>query len=211
MASLEEIYEAVLGGKARPTKQLVQEALEAGLSAPQILNGGLLPAIAEAGRRFERKDYYIPDLVLAGRAMSFGMEVLAPHLRQGDVERKGKAVIGTVEGDLHDIGKSLVSIMSEGVGFEMKDIGVDVTAETFVMAVRDEKPDILMLSALLTTTMPAMRQVIEALEEAGLRGKVKVMVGGAPVTESYAHRIEADGYAPNAAEAARLAVRLVKG
>lgn len=211
MAGPAEIYEAVLGGRARPTRQLVQEALGAGLSAAQIFNDGLLPAIIEAGRRFERKDYYIPDLVLAGRAMSFGMEVLAPHLRQGDVERQGKAVIGTVEGDLHDIGKSLVCIMSEGAGFEMRDIGVDVPAETFVQAVRDEKPDILMLSALLTTTMPAMHQVIEALEEAGLRHEVEVMVGGAPVTESYAHRIGADGYAPNAAEAARLAVRLVEG
>ena len=180
-----------------------------GLSAAEILNEAMIPAMAEVGRLFEANEYYVPEMLIAARAMKAGLAILRPELVKEKVEPLGKVALGTVKGDLHDIGKNLVSIMVEGAGFEVIDLGVDVSPQAFVNAAKDRKADVVGLSALLTTTMPGMKSTIEALEEAGIRGKVKVIIGGAPVTQKYADEIGADGYGRDAASAATLVKKLL--
>jgi len=204
---LRGIYEKTIAGDASAVKELVEQALNEGVSPSEILSGYLIPAMTEVGARFERQEYYVPEMLIAARAMRAGLNLLKSLLVEGELETAGCVVMGTVRGDLHDIGKNLVSMMLEGAGLEVIDLGVDVGPEKFVKAVRDESPDILGMSALLTTTMPAMRTVIDALVDEGLRHKVKVVVGGAPLTQAYAERIGADGFAPDAGSA----VRKVKG
>jgi len=185
--------------------RLVQEALDQGIAPEEVLTQGLVAGMDEVGKDFKAGELYVPEVLIAARAMHAGMDILRPLLAESDVPSTGKFVIGTVKGDLHDIGKNLVRMMIEGGGFEVIDLGVDAAPEVFVEAVRVHKPDIVGLSALLTTTMGQMRTTIEALEEAGLRGSIKVMVGGAPVTDAFAQEIGADGYTPEAASAVDVA------
>ena len=189
--------------------ELVQQALEQGLSPSEVLKGGLIAGMDEVGKDFKAGDLFVPEVLIAARAMHAGMGILRPLLAEGDVASTGKYVIGTVKGDLHDIGKNLVKMMLEGAGFETVDVGTDVGPETFVAAVREHQPQLLGLSALLTTTMPGMKATIDALQEAGLRDTVKIMVGGAPVTAAFAEKIGADAYAPDAASAVDTARELV--
>jgi 5-methyltetrahydrofolate--homocysteine methyltransferase len=187
----------------------VNAALEEGVSAPEILNEGLIKAMAEVGRLFEEGEYFVPEMLIAARAMKAGLAILKPKLIDADVKPVGKVAAGTVKGDLHDIGKNLVCMMLEGAGFEIVDLGTDVSPEKFVDAVTSQGVDVIAMSALLTTTMPNMKNTVDALEEAGIRGAVKVMIGGAPVTQAYADEIGADGYAPDASRAATLARQLL--
>lgn len=206
---LQGIYNGVLEGDRAQVREGVTAALDAGLSPAAILNEAMIAAMAEVGRRFEEGDYYVPELLIAARAMQEGLALLKPHLARANVQAAGRVVLGTVRGDLHDIGKNLVAMMLEGAGFEVIDLGTDVSPERFVEAVREKHPDLLALSALLTTTMPSMGVTITALETAGLRERVRVMVGGAPITESFAQQIGADGFAPDASRAVTLAQSLV--
>ncbi|HEC23871.1 MAG TPA: cobalamin-binding protein [Chloroflexi bacterium] len=208
---LKTIYSAVVSGDRDTVQAKVQEALEANLDPLTILNEGMVAAMGEVGDRFERQEFFVPEMLIAARAMQTGMAILKPHLMQSDIQSSGRVLAGTVLGDVHDIGKNLVCTMLEGAGFEIHDLGVNVAPETFVKAVQELEPDIVAMSALLTTTMPNMRATIEALESAGLRAQVRIMVGGAPVTESFAQQIGADGYAPDASQAVRLAKSLVEG
>jgi len=207
---LKKLNDAVLAGDASGVKTLVQDALDAGVDAGVVLNQGMIAAMQEVGRRFEAGEYFVPEMLIAARAMQGGMGLLKPHLQQSDVQSAGKVVIGTVRGDLHDIGKNLVALMLEGAGFEITDLGTDVPAEKFVAVVKEKQPDIVALSALLTTTMPSMKATIEALTAAKLRDGVKVIIGGAPVTEAYAAQIGADGYSPDASRAVGLAKSLLE-
>jgi len=178
--------------------------------APEvILKEALISAMDEVGKRFEAGDFFVPEMLIAARAMKTGIALLRPLLAETGVEPVGKVIIGTVKGDLHDIGKNLVGLMLEGAGFEVVDLGTDVSIEAFVDSVRQEQPQILGMSALLTTTMPSAAEVVKALADAGVRGQVKVLVGGAPVTEAYAEQIGADGYAPDAAAAVKRAKNLI--
>lgn len=210
---LSKIYEGVLDGNSPMVQQNVTAALEAGLQAAVILNQGMIAAMAEVGRLFEEGEYFVPEMLISARAMQAGLALLKPYLQQADIKSSGKVVIGTVKGDLHDIGKNLVAMMLEGAGFEIYDLGTDVPAERFIQAVQEhhtgQEPLILAMSALLTTTMPNMKVTLERLEEAGLRNNIKVMVGGAPVTEDYALQIGADGYAPDASRAVSKARELI--
>ncbi len=203
---LKEIFDAILTGDADLTREKVQASLDKKLVASQILNKGMTAAMDEVGDRFERGEYFLPEMVIAARAMQHGLILLKPHLQQSNIASKGKIVIGTVKGDLHDIGKNLVVMMLEGAGFELFDLGTDVSPDEFVIAVQERKADIVALSALLTTTMPNMKNVVNALEKAGQRANVKVIVGGAPVSQSYAKEIGAEAYSP----AASGAVKVVK-
>jgi 5-methyltetrahydrofolate--homocysteine methyltransferase len=207
--TLQEIFDGIVAGKAPIVQKKVQEALDAGLEPAVILNEGMIAAMREVGHRFEVGKYYVPEMLISARAMKFGLAILQPHLQQANVKSVGKVVAGTVKGDLHDIGKNLVCMMLQGAGFEIKDLGTDVPAEKIVEAVRRDGANIVALSALLTTTMPAMRDTITALEQAGVRGQVKVIVGGAPLTEAYAREIGADGFAQDASRAATLALSLL--
>lgn len=215
MSNLETIYNAVLEGDAAGAKSGVQTALADGVPAETILKDGLIAAMGEVGRLFEENEYFVPEMLVAARAMQGGLAILKPHLVDSGAASAGKVVVGTVKGDLHDIGKNLVAMMLEGAGFEIVDLGTDVTPEKFVKAVLEHKPKtgegplVIGMSALLTTTMPSMAVTIKALQEAGLRDQVKVMIGGAPVTESFAKQIGADGYSPDASSAVRLAKGLV--
>jgi 5-methyltetrahydrofolate--homocysteine methyltransferase len=204
-----EIKIAIVEGQNAAVKEKVEQALQQGLNPVDVLNAGMVDAMAEVGRRFERGESFVPEMLLAARAMQSGLALLRPQLVKADFKSTGKVAIGTVKGDLHDIGKNLVGMMLEGAGFELLDLGTDVAPEKVVSAVKEHKPDIVALSALLTTTMPNMKATIEALKAAGLRQVVKVMIGGAPVTEAYAQQIGADGYSPNAARAVTLAKSLV--
>lgn len=206
---LQEIYKKTIAGDAPAVEELVKRALAEGVHASQIISHYLIPAMTEVGDRFERQEFYVPEMLIAARAMQRGLTLLAPLLVEGEFQPVGKVVAGTVKGDLHDIGKNLVCMMLEGAGFVTADLGVDVAPEKFVAAVREHEPNIVAMSALLTTTMPAMQGTIEALIGAGLRGQVKVMIGGAPVTEAYADQIGADGYAPDAGAAVRKAKQLL--
>ena len=208
MSEIETIYNAVLEGDAPSAQAGVQAALAAGLPAEQILKGGLIAAMGEVGRLFEENEYFVPEMLVAARAMQAGLGLLKPHLAEAGAASAGTVVVGTVKGDLHDIGKNLVAMMLEGAGFEVVDLGTDVRPEQFVQAVQAHQAQLIGMSALLTTTMPGMRATVQALEEAGLRERVKVMVGGAPVTEDFAHKIGADGYSPDASAAVRLAKAL---
>jgi 5-methyltetrahydrofolate--homocysteine methyltransferase len=206
---LKDIYTNVINGLYKDVERGVALLLEEGGSAETILNNSLIPAMDEVGKRFECQEFYVPEMLVSAHAMKAGMAVLKPLLVESGVEPIGRVVIGTVEGDLHDIGKNLVSMMLEGAGFELNDLGVDVTPERFVEAVYNGA-DIVGLSALLTTTMPAMKGVSEALEGCNLRSKVKIIIGGAPVTQDYADNIGADGYAADASAAVNVARRFLK-
>ncbi len=207
MADLKALAQAVIDGNPTESVRLTKEALEEGLSPKTILNEGLIAGMDVVGVRFKANEIYIPQVVIAGRAMKMAMELLEPKLAAAGVAPIGKAVIGTVQGDLHDIGKNLVAMMLKGAGFKVEDLGVDVDPETFVEKAKSTNAQIVGLSALLTTTMTAMDKTIQAIREAGL--SCKVMVGGAPVTQNFADKIGADGYAPDAASAVDLAKSLL--
>jgi 5-methyltetrahydrofolate--homocysteine methyltransferase len=207
---ISEIFEAILEGQQKKAVEKVNQALAENIDPSVILNEGMVKAMAEVGRLFEEGEYFVPEMLIAARAMQNGLAVLKPHLAQADVKSSGKVVAGTVKGDLHDIGKNLVAMMLEGAAFEIIDLGSDVSPEKFVEAVRSSGADIVAMSALLTTTMPNMKTTIEALEAAGLRDKVKVIVGGAPLTPEYAKQIGADGYASDASRAVNLAKSMIE-
>jgi 5-methyltetrahydrofolate--homocysteine methyltransferase len=202
---LEKIASRLYEGEDEEVAELVQGALDKGLAPGVILKEGLIAGMDQVGRDFKAGELFVPEVLIAARAMHAGMNVLRPLLTESEASSAGKYVIGTVKGDLHDIGKNLVKMMLEGAGFETIDLGTDVAPEAFVNAVRDHRPVLVGMSALLTTTMVQMKATIEALEEAGLRGSVKIMIGGAPVTDAYAVQIGADAYAPDAASAVDVA------
>jgi len=205
---LKQVYEGVINGNQKAVAEGVQEALDEGVSPSTILYDYLIPAMSEVGERFERNEFFVPEMLIAARAMQSGLALIKPLLVESGVEPVGRVAIGTVKGDLHDIGKNLVSMMMEGAGFEVVDMGVDTSPDSFVQAVRDGV-DVVAMSALLTTTMPSMKTTVDALVEAGLRDNAKVLIGGAPVTQAYADQIGADGYAPDASSAARKAKELL--
>ncbi len=207
MSVLKEIGESVLAYQPKKVEELTQRALDEGKSASELLNDGLIPAMDEVGKKYEAGEIYVPEMLMAAKAMKAALAILRPILAETGVEAKGKVVIGTVEGDLHDIGQNLVSIMLEGAGYEVNNLGIDNTKDVFVEAVKETEPDVVAMSALLTTTMIQMPEVIEALKSSGLRDGVKIIIGGAPVTQEYADQIGADGYAKDAAAA----VTLVRG
>jgi len=205
---LETIYRNVIAGQAQEVEQGVQGALDQGIDADVILKESLIPAMGEVGKRFEEGEFFVPEMLISARAMKAGLAILKPYLVDSGVESAGIVAIGTVQGDLHDIGKNLVAVMLEGAGFEVRDLGVDVPPETFVDAA-NEGAQVIGLSALLTTTMPKMEQTIQALRAANALNKVSVIIGGAPVTEPYAQQIGADAFATNASSAARVVRQLI--
>lgn len=209
MMYINEIYQCVLTGDATTIGDKVQTAIDQDLEVSTILNDGMVAAMSEIGRLFDEGEYFVPEMLIAARAMKAGMSVLQPYLKEADVLSAGKVAIGTIKGDLHDIGKNLVAMMLEGAAFEIVDLGVDVPPDKFIAAVKNENIDIVALSALLTTTMAQMTITIDAFKEAGLRDNVKVIIGGAPVTEDYAREIGADGYAPDASQVVGLAKTLI--
>ncbi|HOQ08020.1 MAG TPA: corrinoid protein [Clostridiales bacterium] len=211
MEILIAISENLQKGKANAVKELVREALDKGISAEEILEGGLISGMDIIGTKFMNNEIYVPEVMIAARAMTAGMEVLRPALAGAGVKSKGKVVIGTVKGDLHDIGKNLVKMMMEGKGIEVIDLGTDVPAERFISAAVEHGARIIACSALLTTTMPEMKKVVELLKEKGLRDKFTVMIGGAPVTDGYRQSIGADIYTPDAGSAAEAAARVYTG
>jgi len=206
---LKQIASSLYEGDDEAVPDLARQALAQGMSPQQILSGGLIAGMDQVGKDFKAGDLFVPEVLVAARAMHAGMAVLRPLLAETGVATAGKYVVGTVKGDLHDIGKNLVKMMLEGAGFEMVDLGTDVAPEAFVAAVREHQPQLLGMSALLTTTMVQMKAVVDALEEAGLRDSIKIMIGGAPVTAAYAQQIGADAYAPDAASAVDIARELV--
>jgi len=208
---LDGIREVVTSGRIGDAAEIVNTALAEGLSPEDILNEALIPAMDIVGEEYEAGDRYVPEMLVSAETMKAAMVVLKPRLQSAGVQSHGRVVIGTVEGDLHDIGKNLVAVLLEGAGFEVFDVGTEVTADEFARAVEEHRPQLLGLSALLTTTMLRMPEVIGALEAAALRDRVKVMIGGAPVTQDYADQIGADGYAPDAPSAVELARRLLGG
>lgn len=207
--TLATIHQAVLEGNAPGVKDNVQAAVNSGMDAGLILNDCLIPAMNEVGRLFEEGEYYIPEMLISAKAMKAGLAILQPLLMKSNIQAKGRVVIGTVQGDLHDIGKNLVAIMLEGAGFEVIDLGADVSPDKFVEAIQTRQPDIVAMSALLTTTMPRMKDTIEFLIQKDVRKQVKVMIGGAPVTADYAQKIGADGYSEDASRAVTLAKSLM--
>ncbi len=209
MAILGDLTESIMEGDEAKVKKIVEEAVKNKVPVKEILNDGLIGAMNVVGVKFKNCELFVPEVLMAARAMKVGIGVLKPLLDKSDTLSIGKVVIGTVKGDLHDIGKNLVAMMVEGSGFEVIDVGVDVPPERFVEAVKINKANLCMMSALLTTTMPAMKQTIDAFKEAGLGGKVKTMIGGAPVTQSFANSIGADGYGSNAAAAVDVAKSLL--
>lgn len=209
MVDMNLIAQAVMQGSRKNAEQLINDALAEGVKAETILKEGLTAGMTAIGVQFSAGEVYVPEVLVAARAMKSGFKILMPLLLSENVQSEGKVAIGTVEGDLHDIGKNLVGMMLEGAGFTVVDLGVDVKPEDFVNAVKEQHVQVIGMSALLTTTMPTMKRVIEALNAEGLRDKVKVMIGGAPITQEYADLIGADGYSADAASAAQLAKRLV--
>ncbi len=207
MADLQAIADAVIKGDRDTVNNLAQAAVDEGVAPEQIINEGLIAGMNVVGEKFKNNEFYVPEVLIAARAMHGGMDIVKPLLADSDAVSKGKVVIGTVKGDLHDIGKNLVAMMLEGGGYDVIDLEVDVPAEKFVEAAQSQGAQVVALSALLTTTMPGMKDTIDALAEAGLRDSVKVIIGGAPVTQNYSDEIGADGYAPDAASA----VDLVRG
>jgi 5-methyltetrahydrofolate--homocysteine methyltransferase len=205
---IKEIYQNVIEGNAPAVQAGVNAALAQGLAADAILNQGLIAAMEEVGKRFEEGEFFVPEMLIAARAMQSGLTILKPHLVAGGVKAAGRIAIGTVKGDLHDIGKNLVAMMLEGAGYEVKDLGTDVDPQAFVKAAQ-EGVQVIGMSALLTTTMSNMQNTIQALQAAGLREKVKVVIGGAPVTDAYAHQIGADAFAPDASSAVRTVRQLI--
>lgn len=208
MADPAELYDAILTGNAKKAEEVTKAALEANVDPSELLGKYMIPAMDEVGKRFECNEYFVPELLIAARAMKTSLNLLTPRLSAAGAKSVGRVVIGTVQGDLHDIGKNLVASMLEGGGFEVVDLGVDVPADKFVEAAQEKDGSIVAMSALLTTTMTQMRKVIEALQAAGLRDKTKVMIGGAPITQQYASEIGADGYSDNASAAVGLARKL---
>jgi 5-methyltetrahydrofolate--homocysteine methyltransferase len=206
---VQDLFNCILDGQDEEVASVVQAILDSGVDPTAILNDGMIAAMAEVGQRFESGDYFLPEMLAAGETMQSGLAVLKPHLVGGGVTATGKVVIGSVKGDVHDIGKNLVGMMMEGAGFEVQDLGTDVAPDKFVKAVQASHPDIVALSALLLVTMPSMKATIDALTAAGLRSSVKVMIGGAPVTEAYAQSIGADYFAPDASRAVTLAKAIV--
>ena len=199
------LMDGVIAGDEANVKEMVQAALNQGVPAGEILSGGLIAAMDIVGERMENGDMFIPEVLMAARSMASGVEILKPHLSEEEATAKGKVIIGTVKGDLHDIGKNLVAMMIESAGLEVHNLGVDIAPDEFVQQVKEKQADLICLSALLTTTMPMMKATVEALVAAGLRENTRVMVGGAPVTRDFADDIGADGYAPDAGSAAKMA------
>ena len=210
MAVLEDIYQSIIDGDMNGATEGVNQALEEKIAPAEILNKGLIAAMTEVGRLFEEGEFFVPEMLIAARAMKAGVAILKPKLVEEDIKPLGKVVIGTVKGDLHDIGKNLVAMMLEGAGFEIVDLGTDVSPEKFVEAVKENEAQFVGMSALLTTTMPSMRTTIEALKDAGVRDNVSVMIGGAPITQNYADEIGADLYAPDGPSAARKAKQAIE-
>jgi 5-methyltetrahydrofolate--homocysteine methyltransferase len=209
MANLREIADLLKAGRAPKVKEAVQKAIDEGVSAEQILKEGLIVGMGEIGVLFKNNEVYVPEVLIAARAMYAGLDLLKPILAASGVEPAGRVAIGTVKGDLHDIGKNLVSMMLEGAGFSLVDLGIDVSPEKFVDAIENQNVQIICMSALLTTTMPNMKSTIDLINAKGLRSKVKIMIGGAPVTQAYADEIGADGYSDDAASAVDLAKKLL--
>jgi 5-methyltetrahydrofolate--homocysteine methyltransferase len=202
---LSQISTTVIEGELDEMHDLTQDALDEGYSAKEVLDSGLMPGMDHVGKEFRAGNMFVPEVLRSARAMQSSMDILKPLLAESGAKMVGKVVLGTVKGDLHDIGKNLVGMMCEGAGFEVIDLGKDIGPDQFVQAVKENEPDVLGMSALLTTTMRSMEHTIKALEEAGVRDKVKIMIGGAPVTQTFADQIGADGYASNAASAAEMA------
>jgi 5-methyltetrahydrofolate--homocysteine methyltransferase len=209
MTDMQKLYDAILSGDARNATAVTQEALDAGADPLMLVTDFMVPAMDEVGKRFEAEDYFVPELLLSARAMKGALALLRPLLAASGTQPTGRVVIGTVKGDLHDIGKNLVASLLEGAGFEVHDLGSDVSPEKFIEAARSKNADIVALSALLTVTMPSMKTTIDALRRAGVRDCLKVMVGGAPVTRAYAEQIGADGFSDNASAAVALARSLM--
>jgi len=205
MPDLKQLYDAVVGGDAKTAHAITQEALAGGVDPLKLVNEFMVPAMDEVGRRFEANEYFVPELLISARAMKSALELIRPILVARGDKPIGRVAIGTVKGDLHDIGKNLVASLLEGGGFEVIDLGVNVTPEKFIETVKEKNANIVAMSALLTTTMPSMKTTIEALKQAGVRDKVKVLIGGAPITQKYADEIGADGYSENAVGAVALA------
>ncbi|MDW7674768.1 MAG: corrinoid protein [Bacillota bacterium] len=209
MSILTELSEALIQGKLNEIKNLAQQALDEGYNPKEIIDKGLIAGMDVVGAKFKKNEVYVPEVLIAAKTMHNALEVVKPHLVEDESETKAKILIGTVKGDLHDIGKNLVVMMLEGAGFEVKDLGVDVSPEKFVEAAKEYKPQVIGMSALLTTTMLTMKETLEEIEEAGLRGNIKIMIGGAPVTQKFADEIGADGFALNASEAVDVARKLI--
>ena len=208
MPDAAELYDAILTGNAKKAELVTKAALEAGVDPTELVQKYMIPAMDEVGKRFECNEYFVPELLIAARAMKTSLTIITPRLVAQGAEPTGRVVIGTVQGDLHDIGKNLVASMLEGGGFKVVDLGVDVPPQKFVEAAKEKEGTIVALSALLTTTMTMMKTVIEALKQAGLRDKTRVIIGGAPITQQYADEIGADGYSDNASTAVALARKL---
>jgi len=211
MPDLKELYEAVVSGNAKATQAITQQALADGVDPLKLVNEYMVPAMDEVGRRFEANEYFVPELLISARAMKASLELIRPILTARGDKPVGRVAIGTVKGDLHDIGKNLVGSLLEGGGFEVIDLGVNVSPEKFIATVNEKQANIIAMSALLTTTMPSMKTTIDALKQAGVREKVKVLIGGAPITQKYADEIGADGYSENAVGAVALAKKAVAG
>ncbi len=205
---LQALADNIIKGKKNPAVELTQQAIAEGIAPQSIINDGLIAGMAVVGEKFKKNEFYVPEVLIAARAMKECMAIMKPLLEASGVKPVGIVAIGTVKGDLHDIGKNLVAMMLQGNGFEVVDLGVDVAPEKFIESVKESNAGVIALSALLTTTMPGMKQTIDALEAAGIRGNVKVMIGGAPVTQKFSDEIGADGYAPDAASAVDLAKSL---
>lgn len=210
MSDLKALYQAVIEGDVIVVKQQVEACLANGIDPGEILNAGLVSAMTEVGRLFEEGEYYVPEMLVSARTMKTGLDILRPYLIQAKVKSAGKVLIGTVQGDLHDLGKNLVAMMLEGAGFEVIDLGTDVTPDDFVRNAQEKQADIIAMSALLTTTMPRMKETIAALNKSGRRSLVKVLVGGAPITQKFADDIGADGFGADASRAVVVAKELVE-
>jgi 5-methyltetrahydrofolate--homocysteine methyltransferase len=208
MPDLKQLHDAVLSGDAKTAKSVTEQALAEGVAPLKLVQEYMVPAMGEVGRRFECNEYFVPELLLSARAMKAALELIRPLLIASGAQPVGRVALGTVKGDLHDIGKNLVGAMLEGGGYEVMDLGVNVTPEQFVAAVKEKGANIVAMSALLTTTMPAMRTTVDALKTAGVREKVKILIGGAPITQRYAEEIGADGFAESAAGAVPLAKKV---
>ena len=209
MPDLKQLHDAILTGDAKTAKSVTEQALAAKVEPFKLVQEYMVPAMSEVGRRFDCNEYFVPELLLSARAMKAALELIRPLLAASGAQPAGRVAIGTVNGDLHDIGKNLVAAMLEGGGYEVIDLGVNVTPEQFVAAVKEKNANIVAMSALLTTTMPSMRTTVDALKQAGVREKVKILIGGAPITQRYAEEIGADGFAESAAGAVPLAKKVV--
>jgi 5-methyltetrahydrofolate--homocysteine methyltransferase len=209
MSDLKNLYDAILNGDMKSAVALTQQAIADKRDPAEIINGTMIPAMSEVGRLYEEEEYFVPEMLLSARAMKGALELLRPLMASSGMEPTGRVIFGTVAGDLHDIGKNLVISMLEGAGFEVIDLGIDVTPQRFIDAIKEEKPHIIGMSALLTVTMPAIKTTIDAISAAGLRDGVKIMIGGAPVTAEYARQVGADGYSVNASAAVTVAKQMI--